>query len=77
MNPNENNLNDMEIHWTTTLSWKWQVVIPKDVRNLLNLKEWDKLTVITKKWIAIWLIKSDNFEQMLKYMQEECNSMKK
>jgi len=33
---------------TTTLSPKYQVVIPKDVREKLHLKSGQKLTVVTK-----------------------------
>ncbi len=61
----------MRMFSTVTVGAKGQIVIPKDVRELLSIKEWDSLMVITKHDIAIWLIKSDNLPAMMKYMQEE------
>jgi len=67
---------------SVTVGTKGQVVIPKDVRELLDIKEGDKLMVFTKHDKAIGLVKSDDLGEFLKYMQMELNedeqiSMKK
>jgi AbrB family looped-hinge helix DNA binding protein len=40
---------------TTTLSPKYQVVIPKDVREKLRLKSGQKLTVVTKGGVIYFI----------------------
>ena len=40
---------------TTTLSPKYQVVIPKDVREKLHLKSGQKLTVVTKGGVIYFI----------------------
>lgn len=62
---------DMKIHGNVTIGPKWQIVIPKDVRKLLNVNPWDDMLIITKFWKAIWMIKSDDMEYFLDYMQKE------
>lgn len=44
----ENKKCSMKLHWTTTVWPKWQVVIPKEVRDLLNISPWDSITIVTK-----------------------------
>jgi len=56
---------------TVTVWSKGQIVIPKEAREELNINEWDKLMVLTKHGMAIWLIKSDNMPKFLSYMQKE------
>jgi len=56
---------------TVTVWSKGQVVIPKEVREELDISEWDKLMVLTKHGMAIGLIKSDNVPEFLSYMQQE------
>ena len=67
---------DLALHSMVTVGTKWQVVIPKDVREKLNIKPWDKLMTITKWNIAIGFIKSDKLPQVLEHlnqeMQEQC-----
>lgn len=40
---------------TTTISPKFQVVIPKEVRNKLHLKPGQKMTVVTKGGIVYFI----------------------
>lgn len=62
-----------EMHGSVTVWSKWQIVIPKEVRNILKIQEWDKLMVITKWDIALGLIKADNMQCMLEYLHKEMN----
>ncbi len=55
---------------TTTISPKYQVVIPKDVREKLHLKSGQKMTVVTKGGV-VYLIPEkplDSFRGFLKGM---------
>jgi len=61
----------LKLHTTVTVGTKWQVVIPLEVREMLNIVPWDSLMVITKDWIAIWMIKTDNINDLMEYMQKE------
>lgn len=37
---------DVKLLWTTTVWPKGQIVIPKELRDKLNLKSWDSMTVL-------------------------------
>jgi AbrB family looped-hinge helix DNA binding protein len=41
-----------------TLWPKWQIVIPKEIRDAVNLKQWDNMVMFLKAWKFIWLIKN-------------------
>gem|GEM_PF-2990463 len=47
------------------------MVIPKEVREELDIQEGDKLMVMVKHGMAIGLIKSDNVPEFLSYMKKE------
>ena len=63
--------NNLKIEWTANIWIKWQIVIPKQVRNKFKLNTWDDLVVLSWNfWIM--LIKStdlkdmmDNFENLI------------
>lgn len=64
----------IKLQWKVTIWTKWQIVIPNEVRKLLNLNPWDDLAIFTKNDIAIWLVKSDSIDQVMAYMQWEKES---
>ncbi len=73
------NLNEecwIKIHWTVIVWAKWQVVIPSQIRKNLNINSWDSLMVVTKHWKAIWMVKQDDLEELMKYMEDEIKSYK-
>ena len=55
---------------TTTISPKYQVVIPKDVREKLHLKSGQKMTVVTKGGLVYLIPKKpvESFRGFLKGM---------
>lgn len=56
--------NELKIEWTANIGTKWQIVIPKSVRNKFLLKTWDDLVVLSGDfWIM--LIKSENLKDMI------------
>lgn len=62
---------DMKMHTTVTVGTKWQIVIPQDVRNMLDIKPGDTLMVITKHEKAIGMIKTDDMAEFMAYMHNE------
>lgn len=65
---------DMKMHTTVTVGTKWQVVIPQEVRTMLDIKPGDTLMVITKHEKAIGMIKTDDMAEFMAYMQNEINN---
>jgi len=62
---------DLKVIWTTTVWPKWQVVIPKEVRDTLWIKPWDNMVVLMKNWKYIWLVKNDDIWDLMKYITSE------
>jgi len=59
------------MHGKVTVWPKSQVVIPKDVRDLLKIIPGDDLMIISKWDIAIGMIKSDDVQKFLLYINSE------
>lgn len=66
----------VKMHGSVVVGTKGQVVIPSDVRKLLNLSPGDSMTVITKHGMAVCLIKMDDLEIFMQYMQQEIDTLK-
>ncbi len=64
----------IKMHTSVTVWTKWQVVIPSEVRELLKIKAWDNLMVVTKHWKAIWMVKMDDIDELMEYMKKEMRS---
>lgn len=61
----------LKIWWSVTVWPKWQIVIPKEVRDILEISPWDTLVTISKWSIAVWFVKNWDMQKMMEYMQEE------
>lgn len=61
----------VKIHGKVSVWPKSQIVIPKSVRELLNIKPGDDLMVITKGDMAIAMIKADDVQKFLTYIHSE------
>jgi len=61
----------VKMHGKVTVWPKSQVVIPKDVRDLLKIIPGDDLMIISKWDIAIGMIKSDDVQKFLLYINSE------
>ncbi len=61
----------VKMHGKATVWPKSQIVIPKDVRELLNIKPGDDLMIISKGDMAIGMIKSDDVPKFLEYIHSE------
>jgi AbrB family looped-hinge helix DNA binding protein len=51
-------------------------VIPKNVREMLNINTGDTLVVVTKHDVAVGLVKMDDVEKIATYIQQEVESYK-
>lgn len=67
----------IRIHWAVTVGAKWQVVIPSQIRKDLDINVWDSLMVVTKYGKAIWMVKQNDIEELMAFMEAEMNSFKK
>lgn len=61
----------MKIWWTVTVWPKWQIVIPKEVRDLLQIWPWDSLVAISKWKMAVGFVKNWDMQKMIEYIQQE------
>lgn len=62
---------DVTFHGSVTVWSKGQVVIPKAVREMLDINPWDTLVTITKDGRAVGFIKSNNLQEMMDYISSE------
>lgn len=69
----ENNLCDFKIHGIAKLWPKSQVVVPKEVREILWISPWDDLVIITKLDKAVVLVKADNLDEFVDYIENHLN----
>lgn len=63
---------DLKIVGMAQIWPKWQIVIPKDIRDKLSLNPWDNLVMILKDDKYIWLVKNEDINDLMSYL----NSMK-
>lgn len=62
---------DVKMYGSVTVGTKWQVVIPKEIREDLDINPGDTLMVLTKHGKAIGMIKADDMPAFMAYMQAE------
>ena len=62
---------NLKIVWTTSVWARWQIVIPKDIRDKLDIKPWDNMVVLMKDEKYIWLVKNDSIWELMKYVTSE------
>lgn len=62
---------NLKVIWTTSVWPKWQIVIPKEVRDTLGIQAWDSMVVLMKDWKYIGLVKNDDIWDLMKYVTSE------
>jgi len=65
-------IKSLKLWWITTIWPKWQIVIPKDIREKMNMNPWDSVVLFyseSTKHIAI--VKNDDMEQILEFAKSE------
>jgi AbrB family looped-hinge helix DNA binding protein len=63
----------VKMHGSVTVGTKGQVVIPKDVRDALNIMEGDTLMTMTKYGKLVGLIKAEDMADFINLLKSECN----
>ena len=61
----------LKLCWVVTIWPKWQIVIPKDIRDIMNIKTWDKLAIVVKDGKYLWLIKNEDIQEIKDYIEYE------
>lgn len=64
---------DVRMHGTVTVGTKGQIVIPKEVRDMLDLNEGESLLTITKYGKFVGFIRTDDVEDFIALLKAECN----
>ena len=62
----------LKVVGTTSMWSRWQIVIPKEIRDKLWLETWDNMVVLIKDNKYIGLVKNDNIWDLMKYITSEC-----
>jgi AbrB family looped-hinge helix DNA binding protein len=65
---------EIKLYWTTTIWPKWQLVIPKEIRNILWLNTGDSMTVLLKDNKFIWIVRNDDVNELMEYIENEKKS---
>lgn len=61
---------DMKLYWTTNIWPKWQIVIPKEIRDRLDLKTGDSLSVLLKWDKFIGLIRNNDLMELMEFIKQ-------
>ncbi len=61
----------MKLYWIVTVWPKGQIVIPKDLREKLNLETGSSLAVILKDDKYMWFVKNEDMWALMTYIQSE------
>lgn len=62
---------NIKLFWIVSLWSKWQIVIPKDIRNKLNVDTWWTLAIFLKDDKYIWLVKNEDMWEIMEYINSE------
>ncbi len=63
----------VKMHGSVTVGTKWQIVIPKDVRDMLDISEGDTLMTMTKYGKFVGFIKAEDMTDFIELLKTECN----
>lgn len=61
----------IKLCWTTNIWPKWQLVIPKELRDKLDIKPGNSMIIILKDDKFIWILKNDDLWELLEYAKNE------
>lgn len=63
----------VKMHGSVTVGTKWQIVIPKEVRDMLEISEGDTLMTMTKYGKFVGFIKAEDMSDFIELLKTECN----
>ena len=61
---------DMKLYGTTTIWAKWQIVIPKEIRDKLDLKTGDSISILLKNDKFIGLIRNNDLTELMEFIKQ-------
>jgi bifunctional DNA-binding transcriptional regulator/antitoxin component of YhaV-PrlF toxin-antitoxin module len=59
---------NLKIFWVVTVGTKWQIVIPKEVRDILWIVPWKKFVTILKDNKFLWLVDYSDMDELKNYI---------
>ena len=62
---------NIKLYWTTTIWPKWQLVIPKEIRDKLELNTGDSMSIILKDDKFIWILRNKDVSELMEYIENE------
>jgi AbrB family looped-hinge helix DNA binding protein len=68
-NANEKCPIDMKIMWFWSVGPKWQIVIPKEIRTLLNVEPGDNLVFLVKDGKYMGLVKNEDVQELMDHIK--------
>lgn len=57
----------MKLYWITNVWAKWQIVIPKEIRDKLWIESWDSLAILLKDDKYIWIVRNEDLNYLMDY----------
>ncbi|MDD2907240.1 MAG: AbrB/MazE/SpoVT family DNA-binding domain-containing protein [Candidatus Gracilibacteria bacterium] len=61
---------DMKLYGTTTIGAKGQIVIPKEIRDKLDLKTGDSISILLKNDKFIGLIRNNDLTELMEFIKQ-------
>lgn len=59
---------DIKLYGTTNIWPKWQIVIPKEIRDKLDLNPGDSITILLKDDKYVGLVKNQDVRELIEYV---------
>lgn len=63
----------LRICWTWSIWSKWQIVIPKEVREILGMESWDSVSFLLKDEKFLGIVPNNSIELIVQYIESEKN----
>ncbi len=62
----------LKLAWVLSIWAKWQIVIPKEIRDCLDLSPWDSVAIFySNEKKHIWIVKNDNLEKVIEFAKNK------
>lgn len=62
---------NVKLTWTVNVWSKWQIVLPKELRDKLDIKPGDSLSVLLKDEKFIWIVKNDDLNELMEFVKNK------
>lgn len=58
----------IKLYGITSVGPKWQIVIPKEIRDKLNINPWDSMAIVMKEDRYIGLVRNQDIRELMDYL---------